>query len=53
MSKSMTFFPKFYADKKDNILYIDIAGLNDTGGEKIEIINQLITKKIFNVVGRT
>ena len=31
-SCSMTFFPNFFEDKKEGILYIDIAGLHDTSG---------------------
>lgn len=27
---------------------MDLAGLNDSGGELIEFVNQMINKKIFN-----
>ena len=52
-TSSMTFLPNFYLDQDNKILYIDIAGLNDTGGINVEIFNQLITKWIFNKVGPT
>lgn len=38
-AESMTFFPNFYLDEQSQILYIDIAGLNDSNGPKVEIIN--------------
>ena len=50
---SMTFLPNFFFDQDKKILYIDIAGLNDTDGQNVEIFNQLVTKWIFNKVGPT
>lgn len=52
-SSSMTFLPNFHVDNETKTLFIDIAGLNDTNGPKIEIFNQLITKYIFTRVGPT
>jgi len=50
-SNSMTFIPHFvkYQNHNDDkgIYYVDLAGLSDTGGLLIQIINALITKMIL------
>jgi len=47
----MTFIPHFvkYQNHNDDkgIYYVDLAGLSDTGGLLIQIINALITKMIL------
>ena len=43
--ESETFLPCFYIPPNQvKFTYTDIAGLNDTGGNFIEIINQLVNK---------
>lgn len=45
LSKAETFFPKFEKDpEQENVYYVDIAGLDDWRGDKIEILNCLILK---------
>ena len=34
-------------EKETGLLFIDIAGLNDTGGSYIELINRLMLKNIM------
>lgn len=46
-SESMTFLPHFVTDEEAGIVYADIAGLNDTNGEFIELLNCFINRKIF------
>ena len=50
MASSKTFLPHF---KKKNeiaeILYADIAGLMDTGGDLIDFINCFVNKKLFSL----
>lgn len=50
-SISETFLPHFYKDKKENILYCDIAGLQDTGGQLIALVNSFVGKFIFAGAG--
>jgi len=50
VAKSMTFFPGFYKNPKQNgNYYVDIAGLQDTDGHMIEFVNQFINKKVFSL----
>ena len=37
-------------DPKSKNVYVDIAGLNDTSGEFIEMINWMICKYVFSIV---
>ena len=48
LEKSETFFPILIKSETDDFCYIDIAGLQDTGGSIMEYINQFINKKIFS-----
>lgn len=41
---SETFLPNFVLDKISNTVYIDMAGLNDTSGEFVKMINWMICK---------
>ena len=34
---------------KDDLVYIDVAGLLDTQGDLLEFINQFTIKRIFNL----
>ena len=43
----MTFIPHFKFDSKSNIIFADIAGLNDTSGILIDVINCFINRIIF------
>lgn len=45
--KSETFLPKFVQAPNADIVYVDIAGLNDTAGYLMELINCFITKELF------
>lgn len=47
VARSETFIPHFYFDSDAKLLYTDIAGLNDSSGDLVDIINRLITKSIF------
>lgn len=47
--QSETFIPSFKMDKSSGLLYVDIPGLNDTGGNIIEILNRLMLR---NILGR-
>ena len=47
-ASSKTFFPHFLKKEGSNIIFADIAGFQDTGGNVIDIINALINKSIFN-----
>jgi len=44
---SETFLPQIHFDKSAGIVYTDIAGLHDTGGDLIELINSFVNKQIF------
>ena len=48
--QSETFLPNFMYDPKSKNVYVDIAGLNDTSGEFIEMINWMICKHVFSIV---
>ena len=59
----MTFLPHFSqrvapasgeagAGEAGKVLYADIAGLMDTGGDLLEYINCFVNKKLFNVASR-
>lgn len=45
--KSETFLPAIVNQEDMNITWIDIAGLNDTSGALIHLINSFVTKEIF------
>lgn len=45
--KSETFLPAIYMDDESDHTWIDIAGLNDTSGDLIYLINSFVTKEIF------
>jgi len=44
---SKTFLPDFYPDRKNKVLYADIAGLQDTRGNLMEFVNKFVTKYLF------
>ena len=46
---SETFLPKFLYDEGNDILYGDIAGLQDTSGPLVDFINSFLVKKIFQL----
>jgi ABC-type dipeptide/oligopeptide/nickel transport system ATPase component len=46
---SETFLPKFLYDRDNDILYGDIAGLQDTSGPLVDFINSFLVKKIFQL----
>ena len=45
--KSKTFIPHFDLNKDNDLVYADIAGLQDTNGEIIEVLNKFLTKSLF------
>ena len=49
-SQSETFLPNLLFEKKTGNIYVDMAGLHDTSGDIIQLINWLITKQVFNIV---
>ena len=46
---SETFMPEFKNDFCNNIMYGDIAGLQDTNGPLYDFINCFLVKKIFQL----
>jgi hypothetical protein len=47
-SKSETFLPHFYKMNKIDGMFVDLAGLEDTGGQFISLINCFVSKFIFD-----
>ena len=50
VAQSETFLPNFLFDSVSKNVYVDLAGLNDTNGDLIQLINWIIYKQIFNIV---
>lgn len=48
-SESETFLPSFVKHPNNDVWFVDIAGLNDTGGELIDFCNTFIIKHIFQI----
>ena len=48
-TESMTFLPDIvpFESGDNEFVFVDIAGLNDTSGNLIELVNCFITKQIF------
>lgn len=46
---SETFYPTIQDSLDQSFNYLDVAGLQDTGGHFFEFINMLIVKKIFSI----
>ena len=44
---SETFLPSFHLDKVNDVVYGDIAGLQDTQGGTIQFVNSFVSKEIF------
>ena len=44
--------PHFQIDKERDVMFTDIAGLNDADGELIDLINCFVNKKIFNIASK-
>ena len=42
--ESKTFLPCFMDDLIENILFADVAGLNDTNGNLVEFVNSFVLK---------
>jgi hypothetical protein len=49
MVNSETFLPTFKKDEVNDLLFGDIAGLQDTNGVLIDFINSFMVKKIFQL----
>ena len=47
-ANSKTFIPTFYEIPSQNLVYTDMAGLMDTGGPLIDIVNCFACKMLFN-----
>ena len=52
LEKSETFFPVLIKCEEHDYAYVDIAGLQDTGGSIMEYVNQFINKKIFSIADK-
>lgn len=52
LEKSETFFPILIKSEAHDFSYVDIAGLQDTGGNIMEYVNQFINKKIFSMADK-
>ena len=53
VASSKTFLPHFKKKREDSeILYADIAGLMDTGGDLIDYINCFVNKKLFSLASK-
>ena len=46
-ANSQTFLPDIHFEQHSDYTWIDIAGLNDSSGELIYLINSFVTKQIF------
>lgn len=46
--ESETFLPCFVNDQKCGLLFADVAGLFDTSGDFIELINVFVNRKILS-----
>ena len=49
-NQSKTFLPQFINDFQSNLVYADIAGLQDTGGPLVEFTNCFLNQIIFKLV---
>ena len=47
--ESHTFYPSFLKAPSEKFFYADIAGRLDSNGPEVELINQMILKKIFTL----
>lgn len=45
--QSQTFFPHFIKDDATGIVFADIAGMKDTDGDLVELVNCFVNKSIF------
>lgn len=52
LEKSETFIPILIKSPQHDFSYVDIAGLQDTGGSIMEYVNQFINKKIFSMASK-
>lgn len=54
LALSQTFIPHFYQDSSsdNDLMFTDIAGLNDSDGELIDLVNCFVNKKIFNIASK-
>lgn len=52
LEKSETFIPILIKSPLHDFSYVDIAGLQDTGGSIMEYVNQFINKKIFSMASK-
>lgn len=43
-AKSKTFLPHFHMDEENNLIYVDVAGMLDTSGIFVEMVNSFISK---------
>jgi hypothetical protein len=47
-TQSQTFRPEPATIDNLNLMFVDIAGTDDTGGALIELINSFVSKYLFN-----
>lgn len=47
-NESQTFRPEFVPNDQLKMMFIDVAGFDDTGGMLIELINNFVIKQIYN-----
>lgn len=53
LAQSQTFIPHFFSDgTSSSLMFTDIAGLNDSDGELIDLVNCFVNKKIFNIASK-
>lgn len=48
-TKSETFIPNYQVKADSKIMFIDIAGLKDTGGILIDTLNCIFNKMVFSL----
>ena len=48
VAESETFIPHVYKDPKYDLVFVDLAGLNDSSGLLINLVNAFVDKFIFS-----
>lgn len=51
-AKSETFFPTHMSDDENELVYLDIAGLNDTDGPMADLVNSFLFKMLFEYLNK-
>lgn len=52
LTQSHTFIPQVIKDPAHDYVWVDIAGLNDSGGLLMCLVNGFLAKRLFDLVGQ-